>query len=299
MQKNKMRKSVFALLMAVIMVIELIPMSLLSIFANDPLSRAAAQYMGGTPAVADRDTSMKYTESLGDNASTENSGRIWTDKSVFAGDASFVTMHGNTLTYKLNENGATGEDFLVAYSALATSDAIEGQTQSPVDVVLILDVSGSMSNADSNMDNGKSRIFNTVQAANDAIESIMALNEYTRVAVVSFSNTAQVLLPLDRYTKATTVERQWVSTGSGYFQGYWENVTVELDYFTVSRETGSNNYATLEANAINSSNAAIKKSVSVEGGTNIQHGLYTGMNILAEETSTTVNIDGTDIKRTP
>ena len=32
--------------------------------------------------VSDLDTSTKYSESLGDNASTEYAGRIWTDKSV-------------------------------------------------------------------------------------------------------------------------------------------------------------------------------------------------------------------------
>ena len=39
--------------------------------------------------VSDYSTDTKYTESLGDNASTEYSGRIWSDKSVYSEKATF------------------------------------------------------------------------------------------------------------------------------------------------------------------------------------------------------------------
>ena len=47
-----------------------------------------------------------------------------------------------------------------------------------------------------------SRMKFTVDAVNAAIQDIMDMNENTRVAVVAFSNDAQVLLPLDHYTQA-------------------------------------------------------------------------------------------------
>lgn len=263
------------------------------------LSSAADEYQykgGAGTKVSDLDTSTKYSLSLGDNASTEYAGRVWTDKSVYTSDVSFDVFGGGTSTVKLNENN-NGEDFLIAYSALATAQSVSGQAQAPVDVVLILDVSGSMSNAESNMDNGKSRIYNTVQAANATIDELMALNPYTRVAVVAFSSDAQVLLPLDRYTKNTEVNREWVSTGR--FDGYYEETVVEVPYISVNRDTGSEAYADLTANAVNSASATVKKTIDVEGGTNIQIGLYEGMKLLSDEQSTTVSINGETVKRVP
>ncbi len=181
---------------------------------------------------------------------------------------------------------------MVAYSALASSESVSSSEQAPVDVVLIIDISGSMSNGSSNMDNGKSRIYNTIVATNNAIDAILALDEYSRVAVVAFSgNTqvsnnsnipdAQILLPLDRYTKTK------------------DNQNKEVDYFTLSRESGNSNYAQLYTKAINSKNTKIDKTTHVSGGTNIQMGLYTGMNILASEKNTTVTINDKVVKRVP
>lgn len=224
-------------------------------------------------ATSDRDTSTKYTESLGDNVSTEYAGRVWTDKSVFTTDVTFDTYGGGNVTVELEPE--QDEDFLISYSALATSESISGQSQAPVDVVLILDISGSMSNGDSNMDNGRSRIYNTVQAANAAIDELMRLNTHTRVSVVVFSSNAQVLLPLGRYSKV----------GS-------------YNYLSVNRQTASNSYADLTVRA-NNGRENINETVDVEGGTNIQMGLYEGMKVLADEESTTVNINGQTLQRVP
>lgn len=293
MRKTKMGKSLLTIILTLVMIFETLLPSFM-IFA------AENGYKGGAGIkVSDLDTSTKYSLSLGDNASTEYAGRIWTDKSVFTGDASFETFGGGTSVIKLNEGGNLGEDFLIAYSALATSESVSGQTQAPVDVVLVIDISGSMSNSDSNMDNDKSRIYNTVKAANDAIDKLMALNPYTRVAVVAFSSNAQVLLPLDRYTKDTEIERVWVSTGNYPWQGYYEETEVEMPYFSVSPESASRNNATLTTQAINSKNQTVSKTTSVSGGTNTQVGIYEGMQILAEEDEKTVNIDGKMVQRVP
>ncbi len=295
MRKTKMGKSVLTVILSLIMVFEMIVPSAFFAAADD-----GYWYNGGAgTTVVDLDTSTKYTESLGDNASTEYAGRIWTDKSVYNNDVVFATYGGGSEGFKLNDGGNLGEDFLISYSALATAESISGQTQAPVDVVLIVDISGSMSNGSSDMDNGYSRIYNTVQATNNAIESLMNLNPYTRVAVVAFSSNATTLLSLGRYSKATTVEREWVQTGRYSWQGYWEEYEVELPYFSLSRNTGSSNYATLYVNAISAEDGTIEDSISVEGGTNIQMGLYEGMNILATEKSTTVNINGATVQRVP
>ncbi len=295
MIKSKVGKRLLSFTVVLILMLEILIPANFSLFAAE-----GYKYQGGagSPVISDLDTSTKYSESLGDNASTEYAGRIWSDKSVYSGDATFATFGGRNTTIKLNES-KNGEDFLVAFSVLATSESVEGQTQAPVDVVLIMDISGSMSNSDSNMDNGKSRIYNLVQAANDTIDKLMALNPYTRVSVVVFSNNATTLLPLDRYTKATTIERQWVQTGTFAWQGHWEETEVDLPYFSLSRDTASINNAVLYTNAVNSKSDIIEISSNVEGGTNIQVGLYEGMKILADEESTTANINGAEIQRIP
>ena len=143
--KKNFSKKVLSVFLCVALIMTYLPLSVLA---------DSSGYKGGAGTkISDLDTASKYSESLGDNASTEYAGRIWTDKSVYTGDVTFDVFGGGTSTIKLNEN-RNGEDFLIAYSALATSDSVSGSTQAPVDVVLIIDISGSMSNKDSNMDNG-------------------------------------------------------------------------------------------------------------------------------------------------
>ncbi|MBE5922639.1 MAG: VWA domain-containing protein [Lachnospiraceae bacterium] len=250
----KISSAAVAVVLVIALVIGLLPSA--SVLANEKVS--------------DLSTVTKYTESLGDNASTEYAGRIWSDKSVYTGDATFELYGGDTATVE------NDEDFLVAYSLLATSQAIHGTTQVPIDVVFVIDLSGSMSNQDSDMDNDKSRIYNTVQAVNASIEKLMALNEYVRVGVVGFNDTATTLLPLDHYTKS----------GSNA-------------YFSLSRETGSRNNATLYTRAVDSNGNRISTNTSVSGGTNIQMGMYQGMSLLANTTSTTATINGAVVGRVP
>ena len=95
MQKMKGKKivtGIFSMLIVIALVVGLIP--------NNAMA-----------AVADLDTSTKYTESLGDNASTEYAGRIWTDKSVYNENATFdlYTPAGEakrTATITLGGDGA-------------------------------------------------------------------------------------------------------------------------------------------------------------------------------------------------
>lgn len=184
---------------------------LAGIFSNDKVALAAEK-------ISDLDTTMKYTESLGNNASTEYSGRVWSDKSVYSDEKVNFELFGGDKAEIINDS-----DFLVAFSTLATSEAVQGETTAPVDVVFVIDISGSMSNSTSNMDNGYSRIYNTVQALNASIDTVLSMNEYTRIGVVAFSSTSVELLPLDRYTKTDA----------------------DTDYFELSRETGYRRNATL------------------------------------------------------
>lgn len=72
--------------------------------------------------------------------STRNVGRIWTDKSVSTDDVTLTNKQGGTKTVKKDN----GSDFLVGLSALSSTASITGQSAVPLDIVLVLDVSGSM-----------------------------------------------------------------------------------------------------------------------------------------------------------
>ncbi len=71
---------------------------------------------------------------VGDN--TANIGRIWTDKTVLDDD---TTLTPSNIDIKKGES-----DFLVALSALSSSSNVSEMADQPLDIVLVLDVSGSM-----------------------------------------------------------------------------------------------------------------------------------------------------------
>lgn len=69
--------------------------------------------------------------------STENVGRIWTDKTV---QTENITLSPSNVTV----NKADGADFLVDLSALSSTSNTLTISSKPLDIVLVLDVSGSM-----------------------------------------------------------------------------------------------------------------------------------------------------------
>lgn len=105
----------------------------------------AAQANGNT--VVDPDTTNAWTQytAPGGNPSTQNVGRIWTDKSVF--DKNYTFTEGPLAgtedgTIEKDENS----DFLVSLSALSSTSNLKSTTTvtKPLDIVLILDRSDSM-----------------------------------------------------------------------------------------------------------------------------------------------------------
>ena len=252
---------------AVILALVLAAALVAQVLAQAAVSNQA--FAAQTNLIADGNTTTSYKASLGDETSTCYAGRVWTDKTVYTEDATFE-----------NENtiGKGDSNFLVAYSAMATSQSISGKTQVPIDVVFIVDLSGSMSNKNSGMNDGKSRIAHLVDALNTSVETLMDMNPYTRIGVVGYSSTAVEILPLDHYTKMTGKEQK---------------------FFTLNHTTPSGTYATLTTHAVDSSNRIHNQSFNVQGGTNVQMGVYKGMNMLATEDSKTVEENGQILHRVP
>ena len=103
---------------------------------------------------------------------TQNVGRIWTDKTVEAGE---------------------GSDFLTTLSAISSTSNTTTTVPKPLDIVLVLDASGSMNDPMSSSDRTK-RIDALKTAANSFIEKIAEENakisdesRQHRVAIVKFS----------------------------------------------------------------------------------------------------------------
>lgn len=167
-------------------------------------------FVGGSPAsvkavgtgkIADASTIPDYEALFGlDVKDTHNAGRIWADKTVSAENIQLYNEDGSSMT-----NGLISlqnqDDFLIGLSALSSNKSIVGQDTIPIDVMLVLDVSGSMS----------SKTTSTmVTSVNSAIEDLQSLNPHNRVGVVLFSSdweqsyngNSSVLLPLGRYSKS-------------------------------------------------------------------------------------------------
>lgn len=233
----------------------------------------AASTTGTTGHTADDDTRVTYTNYLNDetsgNLTTEFSGRVWADKTVTTTDQKFSGDAGNSITV------ANDSDFLVTYSALATTQSITGEAQSPLDVVFVVDFSGSMINYA--MDNGYSRLANLLDALNSSIKTLMEANEYNRVAVVCYSgkpdesvSASKVLLPLNHYSSSQT-------------------------YFSINDRTATTSERTVSWNIDGVSG---NHTVQQPHATNTQMGLYTGMNLLTGS-DTTVEINGQTVQRVP
>lgn len=99
----------------------------------------------GTTTVyaADADASTVADWQKYANNKTENIGRIWTDKSVSTSDVSLTNTAGDE-TIRVPKTADA--DFLVGLSALSTASSLQTTTSQPLDIVLVLDVSGSMDN---------------------------------------------------------------------------------------------------------------------------------------------------------
>ena len=120
--------------------------------------------------------------------STQNVGRIWTDKTVSAEDIVLTGAGGDKIISKNKDS-----DFLTAFSAISSTSNLRETATEPLDIVLVLDASGSMDDPMGRTDRTK-RIDALKAAANSFIDEIAARNagiskadQRHSVAVVKFS----------------------------------------------------------------------------------------------------------------
>ena len=113
---------------------------IVSFFAAD--DESDAQATGGTSTVADVSTLTDWQNHLTTDGktTTQNVGRIWTDKTV--SDKNIELTHTDGENPKTIDKGTS--DFLVGLSALSSTSNLATTTNKPLDISLVLDVSGSM-----------------------------------------------------------------------------------------------------------------------------------------------------------
>lgn len=169
----------FKAALAAVLVLALSPLFGGAAFAEDSL---AATYSGNKTAVTDPSTIWDWSGLI--KSDTSSVGRIWTDKTVSDGE---ISKNGVTIS---KENGA---DFLTALTALSSTSNLSATATTPLDIVLVLDASGSMDNAMGDGDDTK-RIAALQSAANSFIDEIAKQNATVKdaakqhqVAIVKFA----------------------------------------------------------------------------------------------------------------
>lgn len=109
-----------------------------------PITMTARAAAGSNTTLVDGSTHHQWHDNL--EKSTKEIGRIWTDKTVWNADVVYPFEH-----HMPNQLGVErgDSDFLVELSALSSAATVTGKVSAtlPLDIVMVLDVSGSMDNS--------------------------------------------------------------------------------------------------------------------------------------------------------
>lgn len=130
----------------------------------------------------------------GETPNTANIGRIWMDKTVSTD--TITTSSGSVINH--------GDSaFITALSALSSTSNVKSSSTTPLDIVLVLDASGSM---DDSMDDGTKRIDALKSAANNFVNHIAEQNQgisdsskQHQVSIVKFSGDKSAAVGNDTY----------------------------------------------------------------------------------------------------
>lgn len=174
---SKYTRGLLAVILAVVLVLPAAAFAMLPEANARSSTGMDGPTVGGT--VVDPDTSGRWeiwaAGHNGNKVTTQNVGRIWTDKTV----------------KKAGENEAS--DFVTTLSAMSSTSNSTVTVTTPLDIVMVLDASGSMDDHMGGIDSPK-RIDALKNAANSFIDTIAKQNEgiegvnrQHRVAIVKFA----------------------------------------------------------------------------------------------------------------
>lgn len=164
-------------------------------FADDEGGNSSMRGGVGPTVTVDPSSMNDWAAILGgETPNTANIGRIWTDKTV-SGDT-ITTSSGSVV-----ERGSSA--FVTALSALSSTSNVKSSSTTPLDIVLVLDASGSM---DDPMNDNTKRIDALKKAANDFVTTIAKQNQgisdsskQHQVSIVKFSGKKSAAVGNDTY----------------------------------------------------------------------------------------------------
>ncbi len=220
----------------------------------------------------------------------EDDGRLLTDKSVLYNKNDYYTF-----------NNYLDDEFSVTLSALAQqyAQSYEVKDKAPVDVVMILDISGSM---ESTGTNNEKRISVATDAINYFINNLMLLHPENRVGIVVFANNSEVFLPLGRYYVGNgTPAYSDNGTIPSYIECNSGSCTVNSStYSGISTNTALKKVSTDGKGNYVSSSAVSQVAFCDYGGTFTQSGIARAAEMFLDEKNLTYSSSaGEELKRMP
>lgn len=191
----------------------------------------AAQGTAHSETISDPNTfnAWVYTQAY-NNATT---GRIWADKTVEEEQITFTGDLADKAPIAVPKEDKKA-DFLVALSALSSHASTTTTDTKPLDVVLVLDASGSMD--DPMEENGRTK---RIEALRDAVgafidstatknKEITDKNKKIRLSIVKFSGKERTTTGNDTYYN--------------YSNGYWYNYSQIMKGLTVCEESNASTF---------------------------------------------------------
>ncbi len=235
----------------------------------------SAAYAAQATVVTDDVTMDSWKDLIADN--TANVGRIWTDKSVSSTGFSSKETSGEEVTKK------EGSDFVTGLTALSSTSNLVETASSPLDIVLVLDMSSSMTQRMGNT----TKLQALKDAANEFVDEIASQNEKIsdannkhQIALVSYNSKATINQGLticsgsDATSLKTTINNLSTSTYTRSDLGLSaansalgikrENAKQVVIFFTDGTPTQSQNFDATIASAAVSAASSMK-----EGGATI------------------------------
>ena len=248
--KRILLKLQIALMTLVLLFAVLLP---LGAHADDTASAAATA--GET--ISDPNTFDAWAKVQADNTAT--TGRIWADKTVEEDKIEFTGPLSNADPIAVPKK--KGADFLVALSALSSYSSTTSSVTKPLDVVMVLDVSGSMddnfvTNGKHNpkMDALKAAANNFITKAAEENAKITDTDKQIKISIVKFAGEKNSSIGNDTYRD----------------RGYTYNYSQIVKDLTLCNETGAANLTA----AVNALNPA--------GATHADYGLKLAQNVLVD-----------------
>ena len=163
------------------------------------LESGSASNAAQAAAITDPNTFDAWYEIQGNNTSAI--GRIWADKTVDADPIQFTTgpLKGQSV------EKSAGSDFLVALSAMSSTSSTTQTEPIPLDVVMVLDASGSMSDpmsrtdANKRIDALKTAVLKFIGNTADKNAQISDESKKIRLSIVKFAGDTSKKIGNDTY----------------------------------------------------------------------------------------------------